>query len=34
MSLDSAQQHSNDKMPLRENVADKSLPASFRATSG
>jgi aspartate-semialdehyde dehydrogenase len=26
MSLDSAQQHSTDKMPLRQNAADKSLP--------
>src|SRR3984957_19067614 len=26
MSLDSAQQHSNDKMPLRQNAADKSSP--------
>src|SRR6202140_5564186 len=26
MSLDSAQQHSNDKMPLRQSAADKGLP--------
>ncbi len=27
MSLDSAQQHSIDKMPLRQNAAEKTCPA-------